>query len=280
MTPKTFLDGLVFPECPRWHEEALYFSDMHDGIVWHLSPEGQASKVLEIATSPGGLGWLPDGTLQVVSMLDRHLLRLTPEGLVTIADLSSFASYPINDMVVDHEGRAYVSNFGFDVGQGEAPRPTVLLCVEATGGVRVVAEDLLFPNGAVITPGGKSLILAETFGACLTAFDIQGDGGLANRRTFAKLEGLNPDGICLDEEGAIWVACPLSNKIIRVNKGGAITEDVPLPGRDSFACMLGGSDRRDLYICTAQHFLPQYTKQSRAGRIEVLRVEVPGAGLP
>jgi hypothetical protein len=178
MTPKTLLDGLVFPECPRWHDGALYFSDMHDGIVWRLSQEGQASKVLELATSPGGLGWLPDGTLQVVSMLDRHLLRLTPEGLVTIADLSSFAAHPINDMVVDHEGRAYIGNFGFDVGQGEAPRPTVLLCVEATGGVRVVAEDLLFPNGAVITPDGRFSSLRKHLVRALPPLTFRGMAGL------------------------------------------------------------------------------------------------------
>jgi sugar lactone lactonase YvrE len=280
MTPETVLEGLAFPECPRWHGGALYFSDMHDGVVWRLSPADTAEKVLELPTFPGGLGWLPDGTLQVVSMLDRRLLRLTPQGLVEIADLRPFASYPTNDMVVDNGGRAYIGNFGFDLNAGEAQRPTVLLSVDAGGKVRVAASDLVFPNGIVITPDGKTLIVAETFAARLTAFDIQADGALANRRVFAPLEGLLPDGICLDEEGAVWVTCPGGHRIVRVREGGQIADNIALPDRDSYACMLGGSHRRDLYICTARHHLPERTKVLRSGRIERVRVQVPGAGLP
>jgi sugar lactone lactonase YvrE len=281
MMPKTLLDGLAFPECPRWHDGALYFSDMHAGVLWRLTPDGRSTQLLELAAFPGGLGWLPDGTLQVVSMLDRRLLRLTPQGLVTVADLSPFASHPINDMVIDRQGRAYIGQFGFDLNQGEAPRPTALLSVEANGGVRIAADDLLFPNGMVITPDGSTLILAETLGARLTAFDIQPDGKLANRRTFAALEGLFPDGICLDRDGAVWVACPAgARRIVRVSSQGAIVDNIPLPGRDSFACMLGGPERCDLYICTAQGYQPEETRKSRAGKIEVIRVAVAGAGLP
>ena len=280
MIPETVLDGLAFPECPRWHEGALFFSDMHAGVVWRLTPGGGSSKVLDLPTFPGGLGWLPDGTLQVVSMLDRRVLRLTPQGLVTIADLSPFASHPVNDMVVDRQGRAYIGNFGFDLNGGESPRPTILLCVESSGEIRPIAEDLVFPNGMVITPDGKTLIVAETFAARLSAFEIQPDGALTNRRVFSPVEGMRPDGICLDEDGAVWVACPGGNRIVRVKAGGKITHNIPLPDRDSYACMLGGPDRRDLYISTARHHLPERTKELRSGRIEVLRVEVPGAGLP
>ncbi|PYP92889.1 MAG: hypothetical protein DMG65_02555 [Candidatus Angelobacter sp. Gp1-AA117] len=280
MTPKIVFDGLAFPEGPRWHEDALYFSDMHDGIVWRLTPEGVATKVAEAPGLPSGLGWLPDGSLCVVSMLDRLLLRHNGQGFTTYAKLTFDTPYPINDMVIDRTGRAYIGGFGFDLNKREAPRPSVLFCVEAYGSVRVVAENLLFPNGMVITPDDKALIVAETFGTKLTAFTIHNDGSLTDRRTFADLNGIAPDGICLDEEGGIWVACPTTDTILRVTEGGKVTDTIALPGRHSYACMLGGSDRRDLYICTAQSFYPEQTKMQRAGKIEVVRVQVPGAGLP
>ena len=280
MSPRTVLDGLAFPECPRWHDGALFFSDMHDGLVWRLETDGSAKKVLELPSYPAGLGWLPDGILQVVSMRERCLYRLTVNGLALFADLSRVAPGYTNDMTVDREGRAYVGNFGFDLNAGESPKPTVLLSVEADGAVRVAAEDLWFPNGILITPDGKTLLVAETFAGRITAFDIEPGGGLTNRRVFAELPGLFPDGTCLDAEGAVWVTCAGGNKIIRVVEGGAVTHDVPLPERHSYACMLGGTDRRDLYICTAGNHLPDRTVKSRTGRIELLRVDVPGAGLP
>jgi sugar lactone lactonase YvrE len=279
-TTRVVLDGLIFPEGPRWHDGAFYFSDMHAGIVWRLTPEGIASKVWEFPGNVSGLGWLPDGTMLVVSMMDRHLLRLDPQGVLMAADLSSFVSNPINDMVVDRKGRAYIGNFGFDLVKGETPRPTVLLCVGPDGGVRVAADELHFPNGTVITPDGKTLIVAETFAARLTAFDVQQDGTLTNRRVFATVEGVRPDGICLDAEGAVWIAAAGGNKIIRVREGGEIADTIPLPERHAYACMLGGADRRDLYICTARDHVPKIAKEQRAGKIEVARVEVPGAGLP
>ncbi|HEV2961556.1 MAG TPA: SMP-30/gluconolactonase/LRE family protein [Candidatus Angelobacter sp.] len=280
MTPKTLLDDLVFPEGPRWHDRALYFSDMHAGIVWRLTPEGSATKVLQLPSLPSGLGWTPDGTLHVVSMLDRRFLRVNANGPSTVADLSSLAPYPINDMVIDGQGRAYIGTFGCDLNNGETPCPTKLFCVHPGGEITVAAEDVLFPNGVVITPDGKTLILAETFGSRLTAFDIALDGTLTNRRLFAQLEGTFPDGICLDEESAVWVASAGGNKIIRVTPGGKITDTIALPDRNSYACMLGGPDRRDLYICTARHYLPERTRALRSGKIEVVRVDVPGAGLP
>jgi sugar lactone lactonase YvrE len=279
-TPRVLLDGLIFPEGPRWHDGALYFSDMHGCVVWRLTPEGKASKVREFPGHTSGLGWLPDGTMLVVSMDDRRLLRLTPRGPETAADLSTLVANPINDMVVDHKGRAYIGGFGFNLFKGEDPRATVVLRVEPDGEVRVAASDLHFPNGMVITPDGKTLIVAETLGARLTAFDIQSDGALANRRVFAEIEGLIPDGICLDAEGAVWVAWPGSNKIIRVRDGGEITDTILLPDRHAYACMLGGADRRDLFICTARGHMPEDLAKGRAGNIEVVRVDVPAAGLP
>jgi sugar lactone lactonase YvrE len=278
--PKVLLDGLVFPEGPRWHDGALYFSDMHDNKVWRLTPEGVASKVAEFPGHVSGLGWLPDGTMLVVSMADRRLLRLDPQGVLTAADLSSYVANPINDMVVDRKGRAYIGGFGFDLFAGETARSTVLLSVGPDGSVRVAADDLHFPNGMVITPDGKTLIVAETLGGRLTAFEVDANGGLSNRRVFAAIDGLIPDGICLDAEGAVWVAWPGSNKIIRVREGGKIADTIPLPCRHGYACMLGGADRRDLYICTAPGHLPEDFGKERAGKIEVVRVETAGAGSP
>lgn len=278
-TPRTVLDGLVFPEGARWHDGALYFSDMHDGVVWRLTPAGAAERVLAIATQPSGLGWGPDGALRVVSMFDRLLLRVTPTGVETVADLSTISPYVINDMVIDRSGRAYIGTFGCDLNRGDPPVPTQLFCVHPDGRVDVAADGIMFPNGAVITPDGRTLIIAETFGKCLSAFDLRADGALANRRVFAPLEGM-PDGICLDAEGGVWIAALGTHSAIRVVEGGAVTDTIPLPGRDAFACMLGGPDRRDLYICTARDYVPEKTKAQRAGRIEVVRVAVPGAGLP
>jgi sugar lactone lactonase YvrE len=279
-TPKVLLDGLRFPEGPRWHDGALYFSDMHGRAVWRVTPDGKGSKIGEFDDEVSGLGWLPDGTMLVVSMAKRHLLRLTAKGAEVAIDLSSYVPNRINDMVIDRQGRAYVGGFGYNLFAGEQPRPTVLLCAEPNGRVRAVADDLHFPNGMVITPDGKTLIVGETLGARMTAFEIQPDGGLAKRRVFAAIEGLIPDGCCLDAEGAVWVAWPGSNKVVRLLDGGKIADTIELPGRQAYACMLGGADRRDLYICTALDHMPEVVKAKPSGKIEVTRVDVPGAGLP
>ncbi|MBZ5605615.1 MAG: SMP-30/gluconolactonase/LRE family protein [Acidobacteriia bacterium] len=280
MPLETVLDGLAFPECPRWHDESLYFSDMHDGKVWRIAPSGKAENIYDVPEFPAGLGWLPDGTLQIVSMKDRRVLRATASGLAQFADLSRIATGNTNDMVVDREGRAYVGNFGFDLNAGAEPAPTVLIAVEPDGSARAVAEDMWFPNGMVITPDGKTLIVAETFAGRLTAFDIGAGGSLANRRVWAPVEGIFSDGICLDADGGVWVASADGHSTIRVVEGGKRTHEIEHAGRHSYACMLGGADRRDLYLCTAENHLPQKTVVARSGKIERVRVDVAGAGLP
>lgn len=278
-TPSVLLDGLCFGEGPRWHDDKLWFSDMHAYRVMTVDLNGSAENVLEVAGQPSGLGWLPDGRLLVVSMTDRRLLRLDPEGLVEVADLSDIATFNCNDMVVDAQGRAYVGNFGWDIFAPGDPVPAKLTLVQPDGTVRVVAEDLIFPNGTVITPDGNTLIVGESFAARLTAFDIQPDGSLSNRRLWAQLDGAVPDGICLDAEGAIWVASPISGAVIRVTEGGTVTHKIPV-STQAFACMLGGPDRRTLFICTASESIPDKCRENRDGRIEVVEVDVPGAGLP
>ncbi len=273
------LDGLTFPEGPRWREGRLWFSDFYSHRVIRVSLDGRAETVVEVPQRPSGLGWEPDGTLLVVSMLDRRLMRLANGKLEVAADLSSLATGPCNDMVVDREGRAYVGNFGFDRHAGEPERTTCIARVDPEGTVTRAADDLSFPNGTVITPDGKRLIVGETFTKRLTAFDIGAGGALANRRLFAQFEDCYPDGICLDAEGAIWVADARGNRVVRVFEGGRIERTVLTGAQGAFACMLGGEDRRTLFICTCSGSGPTVADK-RGGRIEFARVEVPGAGLP
>ncbi len=273
------IDGLRFPEGPRWHEDRFWFSDMHDGKVIATSMGGVAETIVEVAAEPSGLGWLPDGRLLVVSMRDKRLLRLDPDGLAEVADLSSYATSHCNDMVVDAKGRAYVGNFGFDLYADEKPISADMVLVHPDGRVEIAARDLRFPNGTVITPDGKTLIVGESFGARLTAFDIAEDGTLSGRRVWAELEDYVPDGICLDEEGAIWVASPMGKGgVVRVREGGEVTGRIAVE-HDAFACMLGGPDRKTLFLCTSASSDPAKT-DARLGRIEMVEVSVPGAGLP
>jgi sugar lactone lactonase YvrE len=277
--PDVLLDGLYFPEGPRWHDDRLWFSDMHGHRVMTVGLDGSESTVVEVPGAPSGLGWLPDGRLLVVSMEDRRLLRLDDGGLTEVADLNPWATFHCNDMVVDAQGRAYVGNFGFDLNAGATPAPAVLVLVLPNGEVRVAAQGLEFPNGTVITPDGRTMIIGESFGARLTAFDVLSDGSLRNRRIWATLDSAVPDGICLDAEGAIWVASPISAEVLRVREGGSVTHRVSVD-KQAFACMLGGPERKHLFICTATSGDPAVCRERRDGRIEVVEVDVPGAGLP
>jgi sugar lactone lactonase YvrE len=281
---RVLLDGLRFPEGPRWRDGKLWFSDMHDGVVRTVDLDGNSEIVVAVPHEPSGLGWLPDGRLLVVSMQDRRLLRLDPGGLVPVADLAPFARFHCNDMVVDGRGRAYVGNFGFDLHGGAPFEPATLVHVRPDGHAEVVASELRFPNGTVVTPDGRTLIVAESFGARLTAFDVDEDGRLSTRRTWAQLapapggETPTPDGICLDAEGAIWLASPGTGEVLRVREGGAVVQQIAVEHK-AIACMLGGPERRTLFVCTAGALDPEATRE-RTGRIEAIDVEVPGAGWP
>ena len=279
-TPTVVLESLAFPEGPRWHNGRLFFSDQHDRRVVAMDPRGTAETVVEVPQQPSGLGWLPDGRMLIVSMLDRRVLRLVGDRLVEHADLSELATGECNDMVVDARGRAYVGNFGFDMYGGEEARDTSMILVEPDGSSRVAVDGLAFPNGTIITDDGLTMIVGESYGGRLTAFTITGDGALADRRLFAQLRGAVPDGICLDAEGAVWVACPLTGRCLRVREGGEVLDEIKVTNDLAFACMLGGDDRRTLYMCTAASSDPKETLRQRAGRIEAIQVEVPGAGLP
>ena len=273
----TLLDGLCFPEGPRWHDGQLWFSDMHAHQVVSVTSSGERTDHLEVNAWPSGLGWLPNGDLLVVSMTDRRLLRWDGDAVREHADLSGLASYHCNDMVVDGKGNAYVGNFGFDLHAHKKPRPAELILVTAAGDARVVADDLLFPNGTVITPDGKTLIVGESWGARLTAFDIKKDGSLNKRRVWAELkDGAVPDGICLDEAGGIWVASPSTNECLRVEEGGAVSHRIGLD-RGAFACMLGGST---LYMLIAKSSDPDECREQRSGCIQTAAAPHAGAGWP
>jgi sugar lactone lactonase YvrE len=278
-TLDVLVDGLTFPEGPRWHDGRLWFSDFYSHRVLAADRTGRLETIVEVPQRPSGLGWTRDGKLLVVSMLDRRLLRLDGGRLAVVADLSALATGPCNDMVVDGHGRAWVGNFGFDRHRGEAQRTTCIVRVDPDGKATKAADDLLFPNGTVITPDGKTLIVGETFAHRLTAFDVAADGTLSHRRAWAQIEGCYPDGICLDADGAIWVSDPFGHRLVRVFEGGRITREIDLAPRGAYACILGGTDRRTLFVCTNSGSGPSMADK-RDGRIEILRVEAPGAGWP
>ncbi len=287
--PELLLDGLVFPEGPRWHDERLWFSDMGAHEVVAVDLEGNRETIVDVPDQPSGLGWLPDGRLLVVSMTDRKLFSLESDGLVEFVDMSELTPFKCNDMVVDATGRAYIGNFGVARLGGSEPAPTTLILVTPGGKPRVAADGLMFPNGTVVTPDGGTLIVAESMGRRLTAFDLEGDGSLSNRRVWAELDG-TPDGICLDALGCIWAAVPGSpSRFIRVAEGGNVLDRIDLEERDSIACMLGGPERRTLFMLEALAGTgqalhaganPERVRGPGDGRIRTVEVDVPGAGLP
>ena len=291
----TLIDGLSFTECPRWRDNRLWISDFYTFRVLAVSMDGSAETVAEVAQQPSGLGWLPDGRMLIVSMRDRRILRREDDGsLVLHADLSHLAPWHLNDMVVDSAGRAYVGNFGFDLMGGAAARTTNLIRVDPDGSTTVAADDLGFPNGMVITPDGSTLIVAESFGNRLTAFSIDADGSLSGRRDWAVFgprpssddvaaalatAAVVPDGICLDADGAVWVADAAHGRLLRVTEGGAILDELEGP-MGLFACMLGGADGRTLFACAAPSFAEHEAAADHRAAILMTEVAVPHAGLP
>lgn len=290
MTKATVLaGGLYFGEGPRWRNGRLWFSDFYDHQVKSMDASGAMRTELEIDDQPSGLGWLPDGRLLVVAMHRMQLLRVDPDGVKVHADLAGVADYHTNDMVVDASGRAYVGNFGFRLDQAVKERgiesvladhPTARLArVDPDGRVHAAATDLHFPNGTVITEDGRTLIVAETLAMRLTAFDVGPDGALSNRRVWATLGMRAPDGICLDANGHVWVANALAPECVLVAPGGEIVGRVETD-EPCYACMLGGEDRRTLFIMTAPSSMPDIVSTTRHGHVARADVETPGAGRP
>ncbi|MCU7874168.1 MAG: SMP-30/gluconolactonase/LRE family protein [Candidatus Thiodiazotropha sp. (ex Lucinoma borealis)] len=266
---QVLLEELMFPEAPRWRAGWLWFTDQHAQRVVRVNPQGVSETLAILDDLPGGLGWLPDGRLLVVSMTKRQLLVLEHAVLSTYADLSQLASFHCNDMLVDYQGRCYVGNFGFDLHGGAAQRPAELILVDSQGNSEIVADELIFPNGCALSRDGKTLLIAETFASRITAFSVELDGSLSNRRLWAMLDDAYPDGICLDPEGNLWIAAPNLSRLLLVREGGEILRTVK-PLGDPYACMLGGDDDNLLFITSSETDNPKQAKQQRSGRIEVL----------
>ncbi|HEY7254980.1 MAG TPA: SMP-30/gluconolactonase/LRE family protein [Thermoleophilaceae bacterium] len=295
LTP--FSEGGCYFECPRWHDGQWWASDFYRHGVFTYNGDGREELVLEVEGQPSGLGWLPDGDMLVVSMKDRRVLRRSADdGYVRVhADLSELTGGHVNDMVVDRQGHAYAGNFGFDLMGGGQPATATVVRIDPDGSAVVAAEDLWFPNGSVITDDG-TLIVAETLGARLTAFTIEADGTLTDRRVWAQIDPTPepadtetmlgavtyaPDGCALDAEGHVWAANALGGPLSRIAPGGQIVDEVPIPdGLAVFACGLGGEDGRTLMACAAPDFHEEARKAALEAMLLSTTVEVPHAGLP
>lgn len=291
------LEGGAFFEGPRWRDGRWWVSDMYRRAVFAVTPGGEEERIVDVDGQPSGLGWMPNGDLLIVSMRDHRLLRRATNGTVTEhADLSTVCTGLLNDLVVDTAGRAWVGDFGFDLMAFDDPVPATLKRVDPDGTVTVAADGLIFPNGSVITEHGSTLIVGETLGNRYTAFTIEGDGTLSDRRVWAQLGPevtvgpatdtlaqlrVAPDGCALDAEQHIWAADGIGGRCIRVAQGGAIVDEVLAPdGLGIFACMLGGDDGRTLLLCAAPDYFEANRRDTREAVLLTTRVEVPHAGLP
>ncbi len=284
--------GLFFGEGPRWHKGRLWYSDFYDHAVHAIDLDGNDERIVEVESQPSGLGWLPNGDLLVTSMLDRKLMRWNGSKLTTHADLGNHFTWHANDLLVDQQGRAYIGNFGFDYEvfldeqgiEGLFADPdsltTVMCRVDPDGTINVASDGLIFPNGMVITPDGKTMIVAETLALRLTAFDIGADGSLSNRRVWADLSAhmAAPDGICLDAEGAVWIANALAPRLMRIGEGGVVLDEVETT-MNTYACMLGGPEGKHLFAMTAPTSDSRHAPLARNGAIEVVEVVIPHADL-
>ncbi|MGA8545850.1 MAG: SMP-30/gluconolactonase/LRE family protein [Mycobacterium sp.] len=273
---KPLATGFCFGEGPRWFEGLLWFSDMLGEAVHTADASGSLTTLALPGQSPSGLGFRPDGSLLIVSTEKRQLLGYDGETVVTIADLSDAAPADLGDMVVDHVGRAYIGSQAFEGG--------VILRVDPDNSVRVVAQDLDFPNGMAITADHTTLIVAESIGRRLTAFTIGADGDLADRRVFA--DGLDgpPDGISLDAGGGVWTSMTLAHQFERIEAGGGgkgrVTHRIDIGDRVAIACMLGGPARRTLFMLSSTDAYPKRLIGTRLSRLDAVIVDTPGAGLP
>ena len=278
--PQILMTGILFGESPRWHDDRLWFADWGAQELVAVDLEGRSEVVVRVPSFPFCIDWLPDGRLLIVSARDRLLLRREPDGsLVTHADLGQLSDHPWNDIVVDGRGNAYVGNIGFDFPGGEFA-PGVLALVAPDGSARQVAEGVAFPNGIAVTPDNSTLILAESYGNTLTAFDIAADGSLSDQRVWADLDGGVPDGICIDAEGAVWYADVPNMRCVRVREGGEVLQTIDAD-RGCFACMLGGADGRTLFIVAREWRGPESMADgARTGQVLTVPAPAAGAGWP
>jgi len=280
--PQTLMTGIMFGEQPRWHEDRLWFSDWGPPEVIAVDVEGNSEVILQAPSFPCCVDWLRDGRLLLVSARDGLLLRREPDGsLVTHANLTGVSDPPPgNELVVDGRGNAYVNGPGFDMMAGAEFAPGGVALVTPDGSARQVADAIAFPNGMLVTPDNSTLIVADSYGKCLTAFDIAADGSLSNRRVWADLGDGAPDGICLDAEGAVWYGDVPNQRCVRVGEGGEVLQTVELD-RGCFACALGGADRRTLFMMATEWRGPEHMLQGPpTGQVLSIEAPAPGVGWP
>lgn len=274
---KTLLTGLAIGESPRWHQGRLWFSNWGRQEIIAVDADGRSEVIVKVpATLPFCIDWLPDGRLLVVAGSEGLLLRMKNDGrLVTHADLRSLAQ-GWNEIAVDDKGHIFVNGGGFDLMAGEPFKPGIIALVNPDGSLVQVADDIAFPNGMAITPDNKTLLIAESYGKKLTAFDIAKDGSLLNRRVWANLGNGAPDGICIDAENAVWYADVPNRRCVRVREGGEVLQTVNLD-RGCFACALGGQDMKTLFIMAAEWKGPDKMFEGElTGRIFTTQVQIPG----
>ena len=280
LTLTPFVSGIGFGEAPRWHEGALWLSDITERRVLRVDADGRVETITNTPGEPSGLGWLPDGSLLIVQMDEHELWRFANGSLQRYCSTAAFSRSKLNDMVVDRNGRAWVSNLGFDY-ESETPRTTALVGVEPDGRVVLAAQGLWCPNGMAIDASGSRLFVGQSASVEILEFDIAADGTLRNRRTFAHLpQDHVSDGICVDSEEGLWIASPTTRDFLRIERGGRITHRISTGERHAIACVLGGPGRRTLYAITAATLSLRAAHGTRAGRIERVEVPVPGAGVP
>ena len=301
-TLKLLIENVYFSEGPRWHDNKFWFSDFYQHAVFSIDSAGDLKKIVDVPNQPSGLGWLPNGDMLVVSMHDQKLMRFSNDTLSVHSDLSHLTKFTCNDMVVDNDGHAYIGNFG-TTQHNINVQPTCLIHVTPEGEATIVARDLEFPNGTVITPDGKKLIVGETYAGRLTSFDINPDKTLSNRKVWAQMMPIwafyiskvrrflkhvpkesnfpvrVPDGICLDENMGIWVASPTTFEVFRVEQGNKVTDIISTPQR-AYACMLGGPNGKTLYISTANDSTPEVARSQPMGKIYTTEVNFARAGNP
>lgn len=275
--------GLKFTESPRWHDGKLWFLDIHDKRIKTVDLTGAVETALELPFLPNGFGLTPEGTVVVGDAFQRRIYRAAGAELEEVADISTLTAFCLSDGIVDSRGRLYVGDIGYNF-LDPAARPVetcVIVLVEPNGRASVVADNLAFPNGMVITPDGRTLIVGETLGHRLTAFDIREDGSLVNRRAWAQLpSSIGPDGICLDAEGAVWCANPEGeDSVVRALEGGEITDRIKIDTH-AYAVMLGGPERRHLFLSKSGSHDPAEIQRHPTACFQVVEVEVPGAGIP
>jgi sugar lactone lactonase YvrE len=273
---QTLMTDIVMGESPRWHDDRLWFSDWGAHEVVAVDLAGDSETIVRVPAFPFSIDWLPDGRLLIVAGSDRRLLRMERDGtLATHADLTHLCEKPWNEIVVDRRGNSYVNSIGFDFPGGEVTTGIVAV-VTPDGSARQVADDVAFPNGMAVMPDGATLILAESYANCLTAFDIAADGSLTNRRVWADLDGGFPDGVCIDAENAVWYADVPNKRCVRVREGGDVLQTIPFD-RGCFACTLGGADGRTLFVTANDWRGPENMTAQRTGRVFMVDVAVPGA---